>query len=269
MSDDVTIYKEPHSIPEYVKRAEKDEATKNIVSDNINALRRISIRGGVFRLMQGDTELMSTESKKQYWVIINGSGIHRWYFKEDYQEGKFYAPTCWSSNNKTPDEAVVEPMSTSCMHCSYNVKGSGYGNSRACRFHRKLAIVLYDDVAVKDGEAVAGDVYQVVLPSTSIFGSGENYKWPLNKYVNFLDSHKVPVSTVVTEVKFDSSSAVPKLVFSPLKPLSEQEYEVVTERMKEDKVREAVKFSVTSSSKTGEDNNKNNVVKFKQLNNGE
>ena len=27
MSDDVTIYKEPHSIPEYVKRAEKDEAT--------------------------------------------------------------------------------------------------------------------------------------------------------------------------------------------------------------------------------------------------
>jgi len=39
--------------------------------------------------------------------------------------------------------------------------------------------------------------------------------------------------------------------------------------MKEDKVREAVKFSVTSSSKTGEDNNKNNVVKFKQLNNGE
>ena len=75
------------------------------------------------------------------------------------------------------------------------------------------------------------------------------------------------MSTVVTEVKFDSSIAVPKLVFSPLKPLSEQENKMVDKLS--DELREAVKFSVTSSSKTGEDNNKNNVVKFKQLNNGE
>ena len=106
MADDGGVFIGGEGIPEFIKGVGKDEATKNIVGDSSNSLKRISIRGSVFRCMQGNTELSKDERKFQYWVIVNGSGVQRSYYDKPYVHGSGDSPACWSSNNRTPDEDV-------------------------------------------------------------------------------------------------------------------------------------------------------------------
>tara|TARA_R110002020_G_scaffold38286_2_gene115212 strand:- start:10551 stop:11348 length:798 start_codon:yes stop_codon:yes gene_type:complete len=261
MADDGGVFIGGEGIPEFIKGVGKDEATKNIVGDSSNSLKRISIRGSVFRCMQGNTELSKDERKFQYWVIVNGSGVQRSYYDKPYVHGSGDSPACWSSNNRTPDEDVEEPMAASCMHCPSNIRGSGSNNSRACKYYRRLAVVMADDIQ--------GDIYQVILPSTTIFGTGENYKWPLDQYVKFLDGKKVPISTVVTEAKFDSDSGMPKLTFSPIRPLSEEEYGTISKRMKEENARHAVLFTLPKTTNDRVNTTTPNIIDFKQYTHGE
>ena len=101
------------------------------------------------------------------------------------------------------------------MSCQQNIKGSGQGDSRACRFNQRIAVALENNLA--------GDVYQLSLPGQSIFGTGDNGKMPLQQYAKFLGGHGIPVTAVVTEMRFDTSSATPKLTFRAVRPLSVDE----------------------------------------------
>jgi hypothetical protein len=66
-------------------------------------------------------------------------------------------------------------------------------------------------------------VYQLTLPAQSIFGTGDNGKMPLQQYAKFLGGHGIPVTAVVTEMRFDTASATPKLTFRAIRPLSVEE----------------------------------------------
>ena len=46
---------------------------------------------------------------------------------------------------------------------------------------------------------------------------------PLQQYAKFLGGHGIPVTAVVTEMRFDTSSATPKLTFRAVRPLSVEE----------------------------------------------
>jgi hypothetical protein len=70
---------------------------------------------------------------------------------------------------------------------------------------------------------IRGDVYQLTLPAQSIFGAVENGKMPLQAYAKFLGSHGLPVTAVVTEMRFDTASATPRLTFKAIRPLNEEE----------------------------------------------
>jgi hypothetical protein len=78
-----------------------------------------------------------------------------------------------------------------------------------------LAVTLENDLK--------GDVYQLTLPAQSIFGNVENGKMPLQAYAKFLGSHGLPITAVVTEMRFDTASATPKLTFKALRPLEADE----------------------------------------------
>jgi hypothetical protein len=70
---------------------------------------------------------------------------------------------------------------------------------------------------------IRGDIYQLTLPAQSIFGAAENGKMPLQSYAKFLGSHGLPVTAVVTEMRFDTASATPRLTFKAVRPLNEEE----------------------------------------------
>lgn len=215
---DITLFK--GGLPAYLQNAVADDAT-NALAGEIVGSRRISIKGGVFREMIGGKEYRVSEERSMNVIIVKAAPkVSRVFYAGNYSEGETVTPTCWSSDSQRPDEAVKEKQSATCLNCPKNIKGSGQGDSRACRYQQRLAVVI-------DGEVHKHEVYQLVLPPTSVFGDGEKGKLPLQAYARHLKNNGVPITGVVTQMRFDTASPTPKLVFSPVRPVTEDEYHSV------------------------------------------
>lgn len=217
MSELTLFSKSGASIPAHLKNLELDDTTKALMGGGGNSMRRISIRGSVFRLMVDGKEIAQNEDRAMNVVIVAANpNVSRQYYEGTYAEGQVIAPACWSNDGITPDARVEEPQSDKCATCKQNIKGSAaQGEGRACRYQHRLAVVLENDIE--------GDLYQLTLPATSIFGSSEGGKMPLQAYAKFLGAHSLPITAVVTEMKFDTASATPKLTFRAVRPLEATE----------------------------------------------
>ena len=216
---EVTLFQQ--EIPAYLKRAGMDDLTKSLAGNT--GLKRISIRGGVFRMMVNGEEIAKNEGRAMNIVIVNGGRkIARQFYAGKYVAGESSAPDCWSNDGDAPDASVEEPQAKTCEGCPQNIKGSGQGDSRACTFKQRLAVLLADDID--------GDVFQLVLPAKSIFGRGDLDKMPFQQYAKYVGAQGKSINTLVTEVRLDSDSDTPKLVFKPVKYLTEQEWEIAKEK---------------------------------------
>lgn len=205
-----------NTLPAHLRNLELDATTKALMGGSGNAGKRISIRGGVFRMIVGGKEVAQNDDRAMNIVVVRSAEkVSRGFYAGAYTEGQNAAPTCWSNDGTTPDKTVKNAQSTNCQSCQQNIKGSGQGDSRACRFNQRIAVALENDLG--------GDVYQLTLPGQSIFGTGENGKMPLQQYAKFLGGHSIPVTAVVTEMRFDTASATPKLTFRAVRPLSVDE----------------------------------------------
>jgi hypothetical protein len=91
---------------------------------------------------------------------------------------------------------------------------------------------------------IAGDVYQLTLPATSIWGEGTNGKWPLKTYAKMVGSKGIPISSVVTEMRFDTDSATPKLTFKAVRYLETEEFNEALEQGKTDASTRAITMTV-------------------------
>jgi hypothetical protein len=219
---DLALFK--GGLPAYLKGT-ADDATNALAGTGEGGLgaRRISIKGGVFREFIGGKEYRVSEERSMNVVIIKAAPkVSRIFYAGSYTEGEAVSPTCWSSDSQRPDEKVKaeNKQSATCLNCPQNIKGSGQGDSRACRYQQRLAVVL-------DGEVDKEEVYQLVLPPTSVFGDGEKGKLPLQAYARHLKNHGTPITGVVTEMRFDTASPTPKLVFKPVRPVTEEEFEII------------------------------------------
>jgi hypothetical protein len=96
-----------------------------------------------------------------------------------------------------------------------NVKGSGQGDSRACRYSQRLAVVLANDIS--------GDVMQLSLAATSIFGREEGGNHPLQSYARAIVAAGGDPAKLVTQMRFDTKAPVPKLFFKPVRWLDADE----------------------------------------------
>lgn len=226
---EVTLFQQ--EVPAYLKRAGMDDLTKSLAGNT--GLKRISIRGGVFRMMVNGEEIAKNEGRAMNVVIVNGGrNIARQFYAGKYVAGESSAPDCWSNDGNAPDASVEEPQAKTCEGCPQNIKGSGQGDSRACRFQQRLAVLLADDID--------GDVFQLVLPSKSIFGRGDLDKMPFQQYAKYVGAQGKSINTLVTELRLDSDSDTPKLTFKPVKYLSEQEWETAKEKGDSPAARSAV-----------------------------
>ena len=203
--------------------------------------RRISIKGGVFREFIGGKEFRVSEERSMNVVIVKAaSKVSRIYYAGSYTEGEAVSPTCWSSDSQRPDEKVKDKQAATCLACPQNIKGSGQGDSRACRYQQRLAVVV-------DGEVDKGEVYQLVLPPTSVFGDGEKGKLPLQAYARHLKNHGTPITGVVTEMRFDTASPTPKLVFKPVRPVTEDEFNKIQELKDSKEAIQAITLTVAQT----------------------
>jgi|DEB19_MinimDraft_3_1074340.scaffolds.fasta_scaffold00771_11 hypothetical protein len=202
----------------------EDSLTSTIAGGSAGGNRRISIKGGVFREIVGGKEVRVSEDRAINVVIINAAPVSRMYFSGTYNEGEISKPVCWSSDTQRPDSAVPQDQRQSqfCKDCPQHIKGSGQGESRACRFQQRIAVLL-------DGEIDKREVYQVTLPSTSVFGDADGKKMPLQAYGRHLKAYNTPAISIITEMRFDTASPTPKLVFKPVRELEEHELQIAVE----------------------------------------
>lgn len=240
MSNDLAVL--DGGLPSYLKELELDSTTKALMGGSGGGgIKRISIKGGVWRMMVNGKEIAKNEDRAMNVVIVAASPkvSRTWYAKSYTEGGDVTAPDCWSADGEVPDPAATAPQSKRCLDCPQNAKGSGQGDSRACRFSQRLAVVLANDLQ--------GDVFQLTLPAASIFGAGEPGKWPLQTYAKMIGSKGVPITAVVTEMRFDTSSATPKLTFKPIKVLNPDEHNMVIDQGKSDAAQRAITMTVSQA----------------------
>lgn len=201
---------------------------------------RISIKGGKFRLIEGGEQVSVSREPTMNVLVLEAGNIGRTYYEGTYESDNPTAPTCWSADSNVPSPDVPEDQrqASRCADCPMNVKGSGQGNSRACRFSQRLAVMLEGDME---------KVYQMSLPATSLFGEANGKDMPLQAYVKFLYARGAPIQAVMTQMRFDDDSETPKLFFSPSRALTEEEITVMQEMRTTDAVKEAITLTVSQA----------------------
>ena len=219
-------------------------AGNNLLGSSGGGVRRISVRGKRFRELVGSEEMRVSKSDSMNIIIVNAAPLSRTYYEGTYSPDSPSAPHCWSADTNVPSPDVPEDqrMASRCMDCPMNIKGSGQGESRACRFQQRLAVAL---------EGQLDKVYQMQLPATSVFGRGDDGKMPMQAYARFLNEHDTPPIAVVTEMYFDDDSDVPKLFFKPVRPLEEAELQQVASLLEHPDTKRAITFSVAKPKEEG------------------
>ncbi|MFN5117805.1 MAG: hypothetical protein ACK5JJ_06865 [Cyanobacteriota bacterium] len=201
-------------------------------------VKRISIKGGVFRKMSGGKEVGKNEDRHMNIIFVKmAHDPSRTYYAQSYREGEKISPTCWSSNSKTPDAEVKNPQAAACDKCPHSVKGSGQGGTgSACRLSWRTAVVLPNDIS--------GDIMQLVLPATSCFGKEDGGRWPFRPYIQMLASNNISAGRVVTKMQFDTSSPVPKVMFSPVAAVDPDDVAEIQRQAKSPMAETCVKMNV-------------------------
>lgn len=241
MSNVVTF--NPAQVPAFAKKGELSELAKSLAGGGGGQTgKRISIKGGVFRLIADGKEVAQIEDRYLDVVVVNAAKkISRTYYEGAFDPENPAPPACWSADGDRPDPTANSPQAATCATCPQNIKGSGNGESRACRFSQRLAVVLANDVG--------GDVLQLTLPATSVFGKEEGENRPLQAYAKWLAAQSVGPDMVVTRMKFDTKAESPKLFFKPMRWLTDEEHATCAEQGQSADALKAITMTVSQTDK--------------------
>ena len=233
----MTLFKSGSVIPDYLREA-ADATTKDIAGSSGG--KQISIKGGVWRMVVGGEEVAKNEDRAMNFVVIaSGKGVTRTFYADKYEEGKDIKPACWSAEGVVPNEEVTNPQAKTCATCPQNIEGSGDGKARACRYSKRLAVALENDIG--------GNIYRLSVPAKSYFGRAEGEKMPLQAFGKFLSGHGIPITGIVTEARFDTAEAVPVLKFRAVRPLTKEEWELGKAQSQTEDARQAIELKMVPS----------------------
>ena len=231
----------PAQVPSFAQNGELSETAKALMGGTLNSSKRISIKGGVFRLVAGGKEMASIEERHLDVIVVKAAPkVSRIFYAKSYDGDNITGPDCWSNDGEKPDASIKAAQAPTCMTCKQNIAGSGQGNSRACRYQQRLAVMLADN---------PDEVLQLTLPATSVFGKEDGDKRPLQAYVRHLAlaSPPVDVEKIVTRMKFDTKAESPKLFFSPVRWLTNVEYELSKAKGNTQEAMDAIRMTVAQT----------------------
>ncbi len=237
----MTLFKSGSVIPDYLREA-SDATTRDIAGSSGG--KQISIKGGVWRMVVGGEEVAKNEERAMNFVVIaSGKGVTRTFYADKYEEGKDIKPACWSAEGVVPNEEVANPQAKTCATCPQNIEGSGDGKARACRYSKRLAVALENDIG--------GNIYRLSVPAKSYFGRAEGEKMPLQAFGKFLSGHGIPITGIVTEARFDTAEAVPVLKFRAVRPLTKEEWELGKAQSQTEDAKQAIELKMVPSKAEG------------------
>ena len=210
------------NMPTHLQNVKLDNFTQAFTASG-SSNKRISLRGKVFRLVDGGKEIAKNTDPHLDVVIVNGSTtVQKTFHAGPYSAEETAPPDCWSSDGERPDAEVEDPQHSNCKECPNAVKGSAGGTKTKCRFSQRVAVVLANNPS--------GDIFQLVIPAMSLFGSGDMEHMPFLQYARFVGSSGFNLNMLTTRLAFDSDADVPKLFFSNVEFLDSDTYDTIVEQ---------------------------------------
>ena len=232
----VTLFRDQTSVVSSAQGL--DDVTKKLLGNSGN-YKRISLRGSKFRMIVNGQETARSPKPEMDVVVVNAApDVSRTFYAKTFDPNAVGLPDCWSNDGKRPDPKAPAPQCNTCEDCPKNIAGSGTnGKGRACRFSRRLAVVLANNVG-------NSDVYQLTLPATSLFGKAKGEDdMALDAYVKHLAGFNYSITRVVTEMRFDESAESPKLFFRAARSLTDAEIAAVVEKGQSPEALTAITFN--------------------------
>ena len=209
-------------LPAHLQNVKLDDFTKAF-STSGGSTKRITLRGRVFRLVDGGKEIAKNTDPHMDVVVVNGSRtVQKAWYAGEYNPDETSVPDCWSSDGERPDADVADPQSPRCKECPQAIKGSAGAGRASCRYFMRLAVVLRNNVA--------GDIYQLILPQKSLFGQGDVDHMPFLQYAKYVAQSGYNLNMLATRLTFDTDSDFPKLVFSNAEFLDSDAYQEAVEQ---------------------------------------
>lgn len=216
----VAIFKQQDAVATSGTRQLSDFA-RSLASPGLTSRRiQTNINGTFKRIVNG--EQIGNAIRGEMNVIIVGAlpKISRIYYREKFDPNKEATlPNCWSNLGDAPEQAAADKQHHNCAECPQNIKGSGDNGGKACRYQRRISVLVEGDAS--------GDVYQFNVPAKSLFGKGTGNVHPFESYIKYLIANGESPDNVVTNVSFDANADTMELLFTPLRNISDDEYELV------------------------------------------
>ena len=209
-----------HTDGNFVRR---ESRLKDRMGGGGNTMRRIKLSNGrdFTRVVSG--EEIGRPVEKQLDVIIVSwlnEPSRKFYAGAYDQNAKGKLPDCWSNNGDRPEPSASNPQSDSCIGCPQNIKGSAEGDKKACRYERRLAVLVAGDPS--------GHVYQIAIPAASLFGDNDgNDVYGFEGYRKFLFANNEAPDTVVTTIIYDRKAPTIKVGFKASRFLTAEEAALV------------------------------------------
>jgi len=193
---------------------------QSLASSSTNRRIQCNINGTFKKLVNGEQIGSSVRGSINVIIIAAQPKVSRVYYAGKYDPNAEAAmPNCWSNTGDVPEAAATDKQHDNCANCPMNVKGSGENGGRACRFQRRISVLLEGDNS--------GDIYQMSIPSKSLFGKGTGNEHPFESYIKFLVANGESPDTVVTTVAFNDEVEGMELLFSPSRPVDDAEFSLV------------------------------------------
>jgi hypothetical protein len=219
MSNDVSIFRNKNAVGVSSERR-LTKLGQSIASTSINRRIQTNVNGTFKKLVNGEQIGNAVRGEMNVIIINLLPSVSRVYYASKYDpNAEATLPNCWSNLGDAPEDNVPDAMHSNCADCDMNVKGSGQNGGKACRYQRRIAVLLEGDTT--------GDVYQFNVPAKSIFGKGVGNEHPFESYMKFLTANGESPDTVVTAIRYDDDADSMELLFSPVRQVTDQEFELV------------------------------------------
>jgi hypothetical protein len=217
------------------------DLTKSVATTT--SVRRIQTNtNGTFKRIVGGEQIgKAIRGEFNAIIVAMLPKVSRTFYAGKYNpDAKPTLPDCWSNNGDVPEAKAPNRQAANCATCKNNIDGSGEnGKGKACRFQRRVALLLEGDVS--------GDTYQFNIPAKSLFGKGNGITHPFESYVRFLAANEESVDYVVTNIAYNLDADTMELQFTPVRPITDAEYELVLAAQADPATQRLVQLTVSET----------------------
>jgi hypothetical protein len=223
-------------LPDFLQQAGVSDLTKSLAGKS--GVKRIVPKNGIFRKVVGGEDMGKVKGNINAIIVNASPKVGRiFYAKQWTPDAEPSAPDCFSNDGNVPDAGSTNVQSDRCDSCQQNIKGSGMGNSKACRYSQRIAMVLEEDF----GTSLEGEIYQMNLASKSLFGdSTADNTHTFGNYTKYLANNGKSLDYVVTTISFNEENDNQSVLFTPSRFINKAEYAVTSEAAAKPEVQKMV-----------------------------